>query len=148
MLHPRLFTQRDKGKRGAALKEHFRARIGHADTMQGDDDVLRFLIRFLEHGGKAAVKMPHAEHIREEIEAGRPLLVTTNTGFLYGQRAGCCLHANALTGIDDETIYVNDSLWDARGGRHRYPIKEYIFGIRMATHGNFNNEVLLKVKPR
>ena len=148
MFHPRLFTNRDRGKSAAELIEHFQARIGHEDNMKWDDDVLRSLIRFLEHGGKVTVRIPDEDHILEEIEAGRPLLVTTDTNFLYEKEAKYYLHANVITGIDEEYIYVNDSLWDERGGRRRHRRKEYMFGIHMATHGNFNNGSLLKVKPR
>jgi uncharacterized protein YvpB len=107
--------------------------------MQWDDEVLRCLVRFLEHGSKVDVRIPEEDDIRQEIEAGRPLLATTDTNFLYGKEAKYCLHANVITGIDDEYIYVNDSLWDDRGGRHRHRKNEYMFGIHMATHGNFNN---------
>ena len=148
MFHPRLFTLRDRGMSEAALAEHFQARIGHDDNMQWDDDVLRSLIGFLGHGGAVTVEIPGEDHIREEIKAKRPLLVTTDTNFLYGEQAQYYLHANVITGIDDEYIYVNDPLWDERGGRRRHERKDYMFGIYMATHGNFNNGYLLKVKPR
>ena len=147
MFHPRLFTNRDRGKSRAELIEHFRARMGHEDNMKWDDDILRYLIKFLELGGKVTVSIPDEDHIREEIEAGRPLLVTTDTNFLNGKEAKYYLHANVITGIDEEYIYVNDSLWDERGGHHRYRREEFMFGVHIATHGNFNNGSLMKVKP-
>jgi len=148
MFHPRLFTLRDRGKSGDALVEHFNARIGHPENIAGDDNVLKWLIRFLEHGGKVTVKIPQEDDIRAEIEAGRPLLVTTDTNFLYGTQATNYLHANVIEGIDDDFIYVTDSMWDERGGHHRHGKSEYMFGIHMSTHGNFNNGSLLKVIPR
>ena len=148
MFHPRLFTNRDRGKSEAELLDHFQARVGHKDNIKWDDDVLRHLIRFLDHGGRVTVRIPDEDDIREEIEAGRPLLVTTDTNFLYGKEARYYLHANVIAGIDEEYIYVNDPLWDERGGRCRHKKKEYMFGIHMATHGSFNNGSLLKVRPR
>ena len=94
------------------------------------------------------MKIPDIKDVRDEIEAGRPLLVTTDTNFLYGDTGMYFLHANTITGIDDTHIYVNDSYWDYRGGKHKYLVSDYMFGIHMATHGNFNNGSLLKIKPR
>jgi len=147
MFHPRLLTNKDKGKSGSRLIEHFKAKIGHPDNIKWDDDVLGYLVGFLEYGGKVTTRIPDVNDIREEIKAKRPLLVTTDTNFLYGTRAGYFLHANVITGIDDRYVYVNDSLWDERGGKHKHLISDYMFGIYMATHGNFNNGSLLKINP-
>jgi hypothetical protein len=148
MFHPRLFTINNRNMSTKELIGYFQARIGNKDNIKWDDDILRHLISFIEHGGEVIVKISDDNDIRQEIEAGRPLLVTADTNFLYGKEANYYLHANVIIGMENEYIYVNDSLWDERGGKRRYKIKDYIFGIHSATHGNFNNGHLLKVKPR
>ena len=147
MFHPRLFTVRDFGMSQDALVERFGQAIGREEAMWGDHNVLRALLRFMEHGGRVTVKIPDEADIRGEIAAGRPLLATTDTQFLYGMEPGRYLHANVIEGIDDTSIYVTDSLWDQRGGRHAYGKTEYLYGIHTSTHGNFNNGSLLKVMP-
>ena len=82
MFHPRLFTIRDLGMGQAAMVEHFHRTIGQEEEMWGDHNVLRALLRFMEHGGRITVKIPDEDDIRSEIAAGRPLFGTNHTHFL------------------------------------------------------------------
>lgn len=147
MFHPRLFTLQDIGKSRAKIMEILQSKIGDPNNMDWDDDVLEYLIKFLQKGGSLEVKIPDLDDIESEINAGRSMLVTTDTNFLNGKKAGYYLHANVISGIDEVNIHVNDSLWDERGGKNIYGKKDYLYGIHIATHGNFNNGSLLKIIP-
>jgi len=143
-LHPSLFTNGDKGKTPAEVLDHlrhYRDRGRIVDTRE-----LRHLITYLEEGGGFHVKIPDAEDIRTEIAAGRPLLTVLSANWLRGAEPENYMHFNTITGIDDAHIYVNDPLWDERGGRQAYPIADYLYAIYAGTmsNGDADNGCLLK----
>ena len=145
-LHPSLFTNGDKGKTPAEVLAHLRH---YRDCGRiADSRELRHLITFLEDGGGFQVKIPDAEDIRREITAGRPLLTVLSANWLRGTEPENYMHFNTITGIDDAHIYVNDPLWDARGGRQAYPIADYLYAIYVGTlsNGDADNGCLLKAQ--
>lgn len=108
----------------------------------------KFFVDFMENGGKVRVKVPDESDIREEIKSSRPLLALMTTNFLYKKPKGRSFnfHANVITGIDKTHIYANDPLANSNGGRKRYLIDEYIFGIHASAYGAPDNAALLKIK--
>jgi len=144
-LHPGLFTNKYKDKRQEEIKEHLKQILEKAEK-EKSKKVLQYFLDFLEKGGKLKLKIPDQEDVREEIENKRPMGSLLTSNFLKGSQNIFNFHFNLITGIDDKFIYVNDPLWDERGGSHQYSINDFFFGLYASAYGDLDNCCLLKIK--
>jgi len=148
-LHPSLFTVHDVGR--LTTTEGILARldvVGRKENLSDDEGLaLRYARAFVEQGGVIEAGIPVADDIRREIELGFPLITVFEHNLLGGDLPGSYLHANVITGIDEQYVYVNDPLWDERGGRQRYPIESFLYAIHAATMGDLDNGSLVMVRP-
>jgi len=69
------------------------------------------------------------------------------TNFIYSDKPVFNFHFNVVTGIDDNYVYVNDPLWDGRGGKNKYTITEFLYGLYASAYGDLDNASLIKIKP-
>lgn len=146
-MHPALFTSRDREadpKRVLERLEGVRRNAGSARRRK----LLDHFIAFVQRGGRVRVKIPDEEDLREEITHGRPVVALLTSNFLTGRKPGVNFHFNLVTGIDEKSVYVNDPLPGLRGGRRRYSIQDFFFGIHASTLGDFDNGSLMKVDRR
>ena len=144
-MHPKLFTFKDKGMDNKEILNHFQNLYPNLKSEQ-DKKVLEYFIEFLNNNGRINVKIPSKEDIIEEINNKRPICALLTSNFLLGDKPIFNFHFNVITGIDNEFIYVNDPLWDNRGGRHKYLISDFFFGLYASILGDLDNGCLIKIK--
>jgi len=148
-LHPYLFTLADAGRLHSPRELLARFDWVEENAKLDDDGklALAYAQSFVRLGGEIEVGVPTAQDIRAEVDAGHPLVAAFEHRFLAGDRPGSYLHANVITGIDDELIYVNDPLWDDRGGQKSYPIEAFLYAIHLATLTDLDNGSLFMFRP-
>ncbi len=146
-LHPFLFTLADKKMNADAIKNRI---IQREKTMKSADKKLcmSYFREFLENGGKIKVEIPNLKHIKTEIYAKRPIGALLTSNFLKAKIPVFNFHFNIITGIDSKFIYVNDPLWNERGGKQRYTKEDFLFGLYASAAGDPDNASLILVKPK
>ena len=135
-LHPGLFTKKGILLTKDQILNRFKELYGTA-KLDKNKITLEYFIEFLEKGGKIKIKIPTKEDIIEEINQKRPVCALLTSNFLKGDKPVFNFHFNLVTGIDDKFVYVNDSLWDERGGKHKYLIDDFFYGIYAGAYGDF-----------
>ena len=73
-------------------------------------------------------------------------MITSN--FLLFDKPIFNFHFNLITGIDETHIYVNDPLWDYRGGKHKYLINDFMYAIYASAYGDLDNASLMKIRKK
>ena len=144
-LHPSLFTKKDIGISLREVKKRFEALTFKSEK---DKETSKYFIDFLDKGGKINVKIPNKTDIEEEINGKRPLFALLTSNFLLGSKPTFNFHFCVVTGIDDEFIYVNDPLWDKRGGKNKYLIEDFFYGLYASAYGCIDNACLVKVRKK
>ncbi len=107
---------------------------------------LSFFIEFMKLGGKLTVRVPTIKDIKEEIKNKRPLCALITSNFLLADKPDFNFHFNLITGVDEQYIYVNDSLWDYRGGKHKYKIDDFMYALHASAYGDPDNASIIKIK--
>ena len=107
---------------------------------------VKFLLDFVNAGGKVNVKIPDQDDIRSEIKNKRPILTFVTTYILYptASKARFNSHANVITGIDDRYVYVNDPL-EQEGGRKRYLISEFLYAMYAGAYVTADSAAIMKI---
>jgi hypothetical protein len=146
-LHPDLFTLSDQQLSQKQILERFRSLVKKAKKVSSKR-ALRFFIQFMEGGGKIKVAIPFAEDVREEIKEKRPLGALLTSNYLLGNEPRFNFHFNLITGIDAEFVYLNDPLIDKRGGKQRFKIDEYFYGIYASAYAELDNACLMKARKK
>ncbi len=144
-LHPGLFTKKDEGMNKKDVLKRFEYFKSISKKRQ-NKKVLSYFIDYLNDGGKINVKIPDSMDIKEEIENKNPMGALLTSNFLNGDKPKFNFHFNVVRGIDKQFIYVNDPSWDKRGGRKRYLIKDFLFGLYSSSYGDLDNGCLIKFK--
>ena len=143
-FNPALFTLKDVGKTQGEVVRHLQNLL-ETKKPTTDKRVIRFLLTFIKNGGVVTVKIPSEEDIKEEIESRRPLIVVLTSNFLVTSKPKFNLHFNVVTGIDEKYVYANDPAWDERGGKHKYLIPDYFYGI-YASAKDPDNPTFIKIR--
>ncbi|MBI2667355.1 C39 family peptidase [Candidatus Woesearchaeota archaeon] len=120
-INPYLFTKKINKKSSKELIDYFED-LSKNNKKNKFRKPLKFFKEFLKVGGKLSIRVPTINDIKEEISERRPLGALITSNFLLFDKASFNFHFNLITGIDDKFIYVNDPMWDYRGGKHEYPI--------------------------
>lgn len=144
-MNPFLFVKRMENKSQEFLLKHLEKVYKNAKKIKFKRPV-RFFIEFIKLGGKLTVRVPTVKDIQEEIENKRPLIALITSNFLRGDKPKFNFHFNVITGIDEKYIYVNDPLWDERGGKHKYKTNDFIYALYASAYGDSDNASLLKIK--
>ncbi|GIU69561.1 MAG: hypothetical protein KatS3mg002_0797 [Candidatus Woesearchaeota archaeon] len=145
--HPAMFTNNDVGLNHSKLIARMDYLISKANTDQ-NKKVLGYFKEFLKFGGNIDVKIPDEKDIIDEIKSKRPLAALMTTNFLYGKDPLFNFHFNVITGIDESYIYVNDPLWDERGGEKKYEKKDFFYGLYASAYADLDNASLMIIKPK
>jgi hypothetical protein len=146
-FNPGLFTNREKGKNSKQLLSHLEKLLKTKKPNQAKK-VARYFMKFIKDGGKLVVRIPNEEDIRGEIENKWPLIAVLTTNFFFGTKPRFNFHFNVVTGIDRKFVYANDPLPDRRGGKHKYPISEYLFAIYASANGGPDNPSIIKIRAK
>lgn len=81
------------------------------------------------------------------IENGFEIEIITMNPYLF-DKAIFNFHFNIITGIDEKHIYVNDPMWDYRGGEQKYEINDFMYAIYASTYGDLDNASIMKIKKK
>jgi len=141
-MHPGLFTKKHLPEESHDSKAHFQGLMPKASKEQ-DRKVIGHFIEFLSVGGKVRAKRPTEDDIVSEISQGRPVGALLTTNFLSEVEPKFNFHFNLVTGIEGELVYVNDPMWDERGGKKAYPIEDFFFGLYASSYGDLDNGCLI-----
>ncbi|HEY4694754.1 MAG TPA: cysteine peptidase family C39 domain-containing protein [Candidatus Nanoarchaeia archaeon] len=143
-FNPGLFALSNVGIGREQLIKHLENSL-KINTFKDGKRVINFFVNFLKDGGEVRVKIPDVGDIKEEINARRPLIALLTSSFLSAGKPKFNFHFNVITGIDEKYIYVNDPIWGKRGGRHKYLIPNYLFGMYASAYGDLDNPCLIKI---
>lgn len=145
--HPGLFTIKDRNKSQEEILYHIKKLLQQEDKEQ-NKKVLNHFIEFLKYGGKITIKIPEIEDIQKSIKEKSPLIALLTTIFATGKKPKFNFHFNVITGIDEKYVYVNDPLPDQRGGKKKYQINDFLFGLYASSYGDLDNGSLLKISKK
>jgi len=145
--HPSMFTNNDTGM----YKQEILKRMDYLLSKNPNEQnkkTLEYFKKFLEEGGEIEVKIPEEKDIVNELKEHRPLAALMTTNFLYGKEPIFNFHFNVITGIDENYIYVNDPLWDERGGKKKYEKKDFFYGLYASAYADLDNASFMIIKPK
>lgn len=94
-----------------------------------DNRELGYFLKFVENGGVIEVKIPNKDDIISEIGQGRPLVALLTTDFMTYKIPCFNSHFNVITGISSSFVYANDPSWDKSGGKNKYRISDFFYGL-------------------
>lgn len=143
-LHPSLLTLKDINRNSRYLIKRFE-KLKEKSKSEQNKMVLGYFIDFLRDGGRIKVKIPNENDVRQEIEQGRPVGALLTSNFLNSSTPRFNFHFNLITGIDSKNIYVNDPWPGKRGGKQKYKLGDFFFGIYSSMYGDLDNGCLIKV---
>ncbi|MFA6073360.1 MAG: C39 family peptidase [Candidatus Woesearchaeota archaeon] len=143
-LHPKLFTLLDSK---LSQKEIItRLETSHNSTTSNQDKkVITHFKEFMNSGGKIKIKIPDIIDIKNEIHKKRPVGALMTTNFINNVPI-FNFHFNIITGYDTKHIYVNDPLPNKCGGRKKYTLQQFYYGLYASAYGDIDNASLLIVK--
>ena len=144
-MHHALFTNKLNLSGKEEFIEHFNKLRDEAKSEKNKKTLSHF-IEFIDNGGKITSRIPCRGDIQEEIDGKRPLCALMTTNFIYSGKPVFNFHFNVVTGIDDIYVYVNDPLWDDRGGKNKYTLTEFLYGLYARAYGDLDNASLIKIK--
>lgn len=149
-LNPKLFTKKDENKKIDLIKRFsYLLHKKKGKKLKLLDRIgIKHFIKFVNNQGRIKIKIPDKKDIATEIKNKRPLLALLTTSFLKGDKPVFNFHYNIITGIDKEYVYVNDPLWDKRGGKYKYRIEDFFFGLYSSNFGCVDNGCLIKIKKK
>jgi len=145
--HPGLFTIRDQGTSQVEISKRFEDLISNSKSDQ-DKKVLNFFLKYQEHGGKIDVKIPDMTDIMGEIKNNRPLITLFTSHFLTELNPDFDFHYNVITGFDKRYLYLNNPYSDNRGGKKKYLIDNFFYGLYSSVYADLDNGCFLKLKKR
>lgn len=147
--NPFLFMNKDKGRGSKTILPRLRVleKLWRKQQKAWRYIAARYFIDYINDGGRFLVEIPTPEVLRSEIRNKRPVSVIMTSNFLYraAKKPVFNFHSVVVTGIDKKYVYVNDPLHDSRGGRHKYPIDEFMYGINASAYGAPDNASILRV---
>lgn len=146
-MNPYLFTKKFNNHSPEDLIKYFE-NLYEKTKKDNFKEPLRFFNEFIKAGGKLTLKVPTIEDIREEISNDRPLGALITSNFLLFDKANFNFHFNIITGIDEKYIYVNDPMWDYRGGKQKYEIDDFIYAVYASAYGDLDNASIMKIKKK
>lgn len=144
--HPSLFMRKDWDKEMDMLK-HFKA-LSKEKRFKGFKNTMKYFVEFLENGGKIEVHAPNRNDIESEISHGRPLGALMTTRFLNGKTPRLNFHFNVITGIDKKFVYTNDPADGVMGGKKKYLIEDFFYGLYTSAYGDIDNACLIKIRKK
>ena len=147
--NPQLFADSDLGAGMDRVRDALDEKTVKT-TKPNDIEALKSFTAFSGKGGQVEVAIPTLDHIRAEIDQGRPLIALGTSRFLYGLR-GMNFHFTVVTGYDDEYIYINNPGLLPDGtptGKGRHPIDQWFYCLYSSGYADMDNASLLMLTPK
>ena len=146
-MNPLIFTKQFEIKTQEELIKYF-DKLETENTKEKSKEPLLFFKKFLKAGGRITPKIPNIHDFKEEISNNRPIIALVTSNFLWSDKANFNFHFNIITGIDENYIYVNDPMWDNRGGKHKYEINDFMYAIYASAYGDIDNASIMKIRKK
>ena len=143
--HPGLFTLKDQSKSQTEITQRIKDLLQNTTSNQ-EKKVLNFFLKYQKHGGKINVKIPDINDIIKDIKNKQPLIALFTSHFLTATQPEFDFYYNVITGFDQRYIYTNNPYPDNRGGKKKYCINEFFYGLYSSTYGDLDNGCLLRIK--
>ncbi len=144
--HPALFTLHDRHATQQQIRARLKKMLRRATSKK--KKVLQYFIEFLDTGGTITVRIPSVDDIHSEIVQKRPIAALLTSNFLAGKKPDFNFHFNVIAGLDTTQVYVNDPLPDSRGGKKKYRIADFLFGVHASSFGDIDNGCFMKIRKR
>lgn len=144
-LNPYLFTLHDKNMTQKEITQRLKNVLKNKKKPLNKKSI-KFSLEFIKAGGEIEVKIPDANDIKIELNNKRPLIAILTPNIFESDKPKFCLHFNVATGVKGDYVYANDSLWDHRGGKKKYLINDFLYGIYAGTHASFDNGCIMKIE--
>ena len=143
-INPLIFSLDQKGLRDKdQLIRHLEQRMEKSSERLRT--TISYLIAFLQQGGLIDVKIPSVSDVKHEIDLNRPLISLLTSNFLNGI-VNFNFHFHVITGYDDKFLFVNDPLPGINGGKNKYDIQDYFYGIYASAFGDADNASLMTIE--
>ena len=146
-LHPQLFTKQDETMTQLEVHQRLGQRKQAFEKTPKYTALIHF-VNYLKSGGKVTPKIPNFTVIEQAIAAGNPIICSYTSNFLVGKEPKFNYHSAVITGIDEKYIYVNDPLWDYRGGEQRYLREDFLYALYGCLSPDADNGCLMIVSKR
>src|SRR3989344_4462690 len=99
-------------------------------------------ITYLQDSGRLHVAIPTLKEIRQETNAGRPVIALVQNSIWYSRVPGRpfsdIFHLVVITGVDDAYVYINDPHWKF-GGQVKHTHEEFLFALYSSSLGDVDN---------
>ncbi|MBI4058172.1 C39 family peptidase [Candidatus Gottesmanbacteria bacterium] len=114
-------------------------------------------LHFMKAGGIVTPKIPQATDLEREVKAGRPVVALLTTASLYEEvdpleliegKIYKTFHTIVVTGIDSKYVYVNDPFWGKTGGKRKYLINIFLYGVYASALGDLDNAAFMLVRKK
>jgi len=106
---------------------------------------LKYFIKFCNQGGKINVEIPSAKIIENAVSEKQPVISCIISSVVLADKPGVDYHFDLVTGFDEENFYLNDSIWDYRGGKKKILKEDYLYGIYSSAVGSLDNACLITI---
>lgn len=146
--HPSLFSLHMQCNSVHEMQHHLSS---IRDTMKGEFDpiALEHFISFIEAGGTLTPRIPRLHDLEQEIEEKRPVLVPITHWFLHKSDLPprFSIHFNIVTGIDHDTVTINDPDWGEEfGGKHAINRDAFLYAMYASAKGGIDDACIMKIR--
>jgi len=106
-LNPHLFSTHHMSSSQDTIKAHITTLLQDPKKEKIQPSLI-FFQEFLEQGGTITPQIPTQADIEKELFQHRPLIALLTSNFLSKDASKFNFHFNVITGLENNTIYVND----------------------------------------
>lgn len=144
-MNPHLFNASFKKTSQKKMLSYLQNKL-EAVQKENQKRCITFFIEFLQAGGKLTIAPPTTVNIKSEMKHKRPALALLTSAVLSKKAIQFNFHYNVITGIDSKHIIVNDPGAGVLGGKHTYPIDDYLYALYASAHGEGDNASMMKIR--
>lgn len=147
-MHPSLFSLHMRFNSANEIKDHLSS-LRNAMKGELDPIALDHFIAFIDAGGTLIPKIPTLRDLEQEVEEKRPVLVPITHWFLHKSDLPprFSIHFNIVTGINNNTVVVNDPDWgDEFGGQHEIDRDAFLYAMHASAKGGIDDACIMKIK--
>jgi len=125
----RIFVQKHKKMKTKSVLNSLKNILDSGKKIEGiSRRGFRFMVRFLEAGGKVELNYTKERDITEALKSGNPPILCIERKSLYGNEKGEKGHFVIVSGADKKNFIINDS-GHGHGGIKKYPKEDLMFAL-------------------
>ncbi len=140
--NPKIFRVEDKILSQPVLLRAIQNRLEGQEISERDREGIKVFITYLQDSGRLHVAIPTLKEIRQETNAGRPVIALVQNSIWYSRVPGRpfsdIFHLVVITGVDDAYVYINDPHWKF-GGQVKHTHEEFLFALYSSSLGDVDN---------